>query len=152
MPRRHCQSVPVNRPRLVTTNLPREICITSGGGFGGGAGGGAGVGAGGFGGAGGVGGTGGFGGAGGFGSGSGGHGGYGSGVGGGAGIGGYADHRKDDFGVRDEKKIHKRKANTETKQSVESRPLDDTPFLTKNEDDKQITLEDLEIFPAKFIG
>ena len=70
----------------------------------------------------------------------------------GSGIGGYADHRKDDYGVRDEKKIHKRKANTEAKQSVESRPLDDTPFLTKNEDDKQITLEDLEIFPAKFIG
>ena len=115
-----------------TTNVPREICVTSGGGFGGGAGGGAG-GTGGFGG---TGGASGLGGSGGFGGVSIGGGGYGTGGSGGAGVGGYADHRKDDFG-QDEKKIHKRKIEIE--QSLKSRAFDG---------EKQITLEDLETFPV----
>ena len=79
VPRRHCQTVSVTRPRVVTTS----VCVTQADAFAGGAGGAGGLG--GFGRA-----AGGFGGSAGQGSGSGG---YGSG----AGVGGYADHRKDDF-------------------------------------------------------
>jgi len=138
--------VPVKRPRVVTTNVPREICVTSGGGFGEGSAGGSGGfggGSGGFGG--GSGGSSSAGGFGGFGGGSSGHGGgsggYGSGGGNGVGVGvgGYADHRKDDFEL-DDKKLKKR--NVETEIVSESKPFDKTILVSQLE--SQMKLTDLE--------
>ena len=99
---------------MVTTNVPREICVTSGGGFGGGAGSG-------------LGGSGGAGGAGGFGGGIGNGGSYGSG--GRTDVGGYADHRKDDFILEDEN-IQKRKANKN--QTFGTKLFDEDGWLAKN--------------------
>ena len=126
VPRRHCQSVPVRRPRVVTKQVPRKICITSGGGGGGG-------------------------GSGGYASGGGsGGGGYGSGGGGGSGVGGgFADHRKDD--VRDiqshlvQKRKVERKENTQ-EELISSKPFDDVIFVSTNKKDQKITLDDLDKF------
>ena len=162
VPRRQCQAVPVKRPRVVSQQVPRKICVTQGPGFGGGAG------AGGFGGGGG-----GFGGGagGGFGHGGGGGGGYGSGGGGGGAVGGgFADHRKDNFAKEDlhieERKDYEEKegdsrpgksshyhnfvldgasiVNQKSGQEplIKSKPFDDVIFVsTKN---KELSIENLE--------
>ena len=119
---------------MVTTNVPREICVTSGGGFGGGAGGGLAE-------------SGGAGGSGGFGGGSGIGGGYGSG--GSTGVGGYADHRKDDFDL-EERSIQKRKAGKD--ETFEPKLFGEDGQLSDNMKNKQITLEQLEIYPINLTG
>ena len=119
---------------MVTTNVPREICVTSGGGFGGGAGGG-------------LDGSGGAEGVGAFGGGSGIGGGYGSG--GNTGVGGYADHRKDDFDL-EERSIQKRKAGKD--ETFETKLFGEDGQLSDNMKNKQITLEELEIYPLNLTG
>ena len=119
---------------MVTTNVPREICVTSGGGFGGGAGGGLAE-------------SGGAGGSGGFGGGSGSGGGYGSG--GSTGVGGYADHRKDDFDLQD-KIIQKRKAGKD--EIFKTKLFGDDGQLRHNMKNQQIALEELETYPLNLSG
>ena len=131
VPRRHCQAVPVPRPRVVTKQVPRKICITSGGGGGGGSGG--------------------------YGSGGGsGSGGYGSGGGsgsGGSGLGGgFADHRKDDFSESQRRLVQKRKVERKENPQedlISSKPFDDVIFVSTNKKNQKITLSDLDRF--KFI-
>ena len=108
---------------MVTQQVPRQICVTSGGGPGAGAGAGGGFG--------------------------GGSGGYGSGGGGGgAGLGGFADHRKDDFSDSSHL-VQKRKVqDKEEKQDalISSKPFDDIIFVSTNKKDQKISLEDLDKF------
>ena len=89
VPRRHCQSVPVKRPKVVTKQVPREICVTS---TGSGCGGGGGGGGGGY-----------------------GHDCYGGG--GSTPQGGYADHRKDEEVA--EESIVKRQVEQEAVEAVQ---------------------------------
>ena len=89
----------------MTTQVPRQVCVTSGGGCGGGGGGGGGSGGGG-------------GGGGGYGGGDCGYGG-----GGGASVGGYADHRQDE-GVQEESIVQKRELEPEERQEKNQEELE----------------------------
>ena len=126
--------MPVKRPRVVTTNVPREICVTSGGGFGGGAGSG-------------LAGSWGAGCVGGFGGGSGIGGGYGSDES--TGVGGFADHRKDDFDLEDEI-IQKRKAGED--EIFKPNLFGENDHLSDNMKNTQISLEALETYPLNLRG
>ena len=132
VPRRHCQSVPVKRPRVVTQNVPRKICVTSGGGGGGGGGLGGGHGSG-----------------------------YGGGGGSGAGLGGYADHRKDVVQDGEDKHVlEKRKADVAkdagvkeakqvpdtSQQLISSKPFDDVIFVSTQPEKPKFNLNDLKKF------
>ena len=86
--------------------MPRQVCVTSGGGCGGGGGGGGGSGGGGGGGGGGYGG-----------------GDCGYGGGGGASVGGYADHRQDE-GVQEESIVRKRELEPEERQEKNQEELE----------------------------
>ena len=105
---------------MVSQQVPRKICVTSGGGGGGGGGGGNG--------------------------GHGGGGGYGGGSGGG-GLGGFADHRKDDFS-EDKHLVQKRKVKGKGDNQddlISSKPFDDVIFVSTNKQDQKV-LENLENF------
>ena len=146
VPRRHCQSVPVKRPRVVTQNVPRQICVTSSGGSSGG-----GSVGGGLGGAGGLSG-----------------GGYGGGTSGGVysssssggGLGGFADHRKDEFKNEAKHIVQKRKideniSNVQVNNSninenlLTSKPFDDVIFVSTKPESQKFSLKDLDKFKFK---
>ena len=129
----------MKRPKVVTQNVPRQICVTSTGGAGGGGGGGLGVG---------------LGGGGGHGGGSGG--GYGGG-GSGGGLGGFADHRKDEFKNGENHVVQKRKIdenvgndqvqNINNKDKlITSKPFDEVIYVSSKPENLKFPLKDLQKF------
>ena len=131
----------MKRPKVVTQNVPRQICVTSGGGGG--------IGGGGLGG--------GSGGGGGHGGGSGG--GYG-GSGGGGGLGGFADHRKDEFKNGENHVVQKRKIDENVvndqvqnfnnkDKHVDSKPFDEVIYVSTKPDSQKFSLKDLQKFKFK---
>ena len=131
----------MKRPKVVTQNVPRQICVTSSGGGGSGGGGLSGGG-------------GGLGGGGGHGGGSGG--GYGGG-GSGGGLGGFADHRKDEFKNGDNHVVQKRKidenvANDQVQnindndKHITSKPFDEVIYVSTKPESQKFTLKDLNKF------
>ena len=131
----------MKRPKVVTQNVPRQICVTSGGGGG--------IGGGGLGG--------GSGGGGGHGGGSGG--GYG-GSGGGGGLGGFADHRKDEFKNGENHVVQKRKIdenvvsdqvqNINNKDKpIATKPFDEVIYVSTKPDSQKFSLKDLQKFKFK---
>lgn len=133
----------MKRPKVVTQNVPRQICVTSsagggsgGGGLGGGSGGG-----------------------GGHGGGSGG--GYGGGEGGsGGGLGGFADHRKDEFKNGENHVVQKRKIdenvvndqvqNINNKDKhIATKPFDEVIYVSTKPDSQKFSLKDLQKFKFK---
>ena len=143
--------MPVKKPKVVTQNVPRQICVTSGGGGGGGGGGGFGGGLGSGGGGGG-----------GYGVSSGGYSGGGGHGGGGGGLGGFADHRKDEN--QDDHNLAKRKVDTaETdlktgtnenknnqEEAIRSKPFDDVIFVSTKPENQKFSLNDLDKFKIQF--
>ena len=131
----------MKRPKVVTQNVPRQICVTSGAGGGSGGGG--------------------------LGGGSGGGGGHGGGSGGGyggsgsgGGLGGFADHRKDEFKNGENHVVQKRKIdenvvndqvqniNNKDKQ-IDSKPFDEVIYVSTKPDSQKFSLKDLQKFKFK---
>ena len=131
----------MKRPKVVTQNVPRQICVTSsaGGGSGGG----------------------------GLGGGSGGGGGHGGGSGGGyggsesgGGLGGFADHRKDEFKNGENHVVQKRKIdenvvndqvqNINNKDKhIATKPFDEVIYVSTKPDSQKFSLKDLQKFKFK---
>ena len=125
----------MKRPKVVTQNVPRQICVTSTGGAGGGGGLGGGLGGGG-----------------GHGGGSGG--GYG---GGGSGLGGFADHRKDEFKNGENHVVQKRKIDENVgndqvqnikneEKLITSKPFDEVIYVSSKPENLKFPLKDLQKF------